>query len=143
MPHPNPTDWLIDRYANRPAAIRKLIGLAADLPAKWDADQEGRYRGRVISLLENMLEVADDIAVTDKAKAFRQRFTMGSAMEIQRFMVYLIHQKIPDQDWPDPVTWDHVSGCPRVYHLESTLAFAEAIVLDLLAHRFRETRGDK
>lgn len=141
MPHPDPLDWLVERYAYRPDAIIKLMELAANQPTPWDAEQEPLYRGRILNLLESMLEIAD-ATIADKGEAFRQRFTVAQAMEVQRCVAYLIFLVLSDQEWPEPVTWDHVGGVPRIYHLESMLTHAETTVLDLLARRLREIRGD-
>lgn len=143
MPYPDPVDWLIDRYAYRGNAVIKLMQLAADQPTPWDAEQEIRYRSRVLDILEVMLNIAADTAIADKGEAFRMRFTVAQAMEVQRFVVYLIFLTLPDENWPDPVSWDHAAGCPRVFHLESMLTHAEATVLALLARRLREARGDE
>ncbi|MDQ2106472.1 hypothetical protein [Azospirillum isscasi] len=140
---PDPLDWLADRYAYRPAAIIKLMVLAADHPTTWDAEQETHYRGRLLDILGHMLEIADDTTVIDKAQAFRERFTAAHAMEVQRLVVYLIFLTLPDQGWPEPVTWDHATGRPQVYHLEPMLIHAEAMVLGLLAHRLSELRCDQ
>lgn len=140
---PDPRDWLADRYANRPAAIIKLMELAADHPTPWDAEQETRYRGRILEILGAMLEVTNDTTIINKAQAFHERFTAAHAMEVQRLVVYLIFLVLPDQDWPQPVTWDHTAGRPRVYHLEPMLIHAEAMILDLLARRLREIRCDR
>ncbi|MFP5513743.1 MAG: hypothetical protein ACLGJC_11735 [Alphaproteobacteria bacterium] len=140
---PNPLDWLIDRYAYRPTAIIKLMKLAASHPTPWNASQETQYRSRILEILGLMLEIADNTTVIDKVQAFHGRFTAAHAMEVQRFVVYLIFLVLPEQDWPQPVTWDHKIGRPRVYHLESMLIHAEALVIELLAHRLREIRHDQ
>ncbi len=140
---PDPLNWLADRYAYRPAAITKLMVLAADHPTPWDAEQEAQYRSRILEILGGMLEVANDAAVADKAQAFHERFTAAHAVEVQRLVVYLIFLTLPDQGWPEPVTWDQATGRPRVYHLEPMLIHAEAMILDLLARRLREIRCDR
>ncbi|WP_211104501.1 hypothetical protein, partial [Azospirillum baldaniorum] len=130
---PNPLDWLIDRYSDRPRALQKMIDLADRLPARWDTEQESRYRDRMTRLASTVLEVANDMTVADKPTAFRERFTAATALEIQRFVVYLVYLSLPNRDWPQPVAWDSEVGCPRVYHLDSMLEHAERLVLTLVA----------
>ncbi|KJR66206.1 hypothetical protein VY88_09345 [Azospirillum thiophilum] len=134
---PNPLDWLIDRYSDRPRALQNMIDLADRLPAQWDTEQESRYRHRMTRLASTVLEVANVTTVADKPMAFRERFTVATALEVQRFVVYLIYLSLPDQVWPQPVAWDSEAGSPRVYHLDRMLEHAEQLVLTLLARRLQ------
>ncbi|GLR81421.1 hypothetical protein HUE56_15170 [Azospirillum oryzae] len=137
MTSSGPLDWLIDRYASRPAAIRKLIDLAIRQPVRWNADQEIRYRSGIIARLTAMMELAEDASVADKAVAFREMFTHADSLEVQRFLTYLIFLIIPDGGWPEPVVWDSAAGRPRSFHLDSQLEYAEKLVVTLLARRLR------
>lgn len=135
---PDPLDWLFDRYGCRPRSLQKMIDLAGWLPARWDTEQEGRYRDRMIRLANTVLDVSNDTTVADKLAAFRERFTDATALEIQRFVIYLVYLSLPDQGWPQPVAWDSEAGCPRVYHIDSLREHAERLVLTLVALRLRD-----
>lgn len=137
MTSPGPLDWLIDRYSSRPAAIRKLIDLASRQPPRWNADQEASYRSGVFAQLKAMLQIAEDSRVVDKPAAFREAFTHADSLEVQRFLTYLIFLIIPNGGWPEPVVWDSAAGCPRIYHLDPQLEYAEKLVVTLLARRLR------
>ena len=136
---PDPLDWLFDRYGGRPRAGPGGGELAERLPARWDSVQEGRYCNRMIRLANTVLEVVNDTPV-DKLAAFRERLTPTTALEIQRFVIYLVYSSLPDQGWPQPVAWDFEAGCPRVYHVDPLLEHAERLVLTLVALRLRDER---
>jgi hypothetical protein len=117
-----------------------MIELADRLPARWDSVQEGRYRDHMIRLANTVLEVSNDTTVTKVPIAFRERLTSATALEIQRFVVYLVYLSLPDQAWPQPVVWDFEAGCPRVYHIDPLLEHAERLVLTLVALRLHDER---
>ena len=135
---PDPLDWLFDRYGCRPRSLQKMIELADRLPVRWDTEQETRYRDRMIRLANTVLGVAEDSTIADMGLAFRERFTAATALEIQRFVIYLVYLSLPDQGWPQPVAWDSEAGCPRVYHIDSLREHAERLVLTLVALRLRD-----
>lgn len=119
MTSPGPLDWLINRYASRPAAIRKLLDLTSQQPVRWNADQVASYHNSVIARLTAMLEIAEDTSVVNKSAAFREMLTHADSLEVQRPLTYLIFLIIPDDGWPEPVVWDPAAGRPRIYHLDS------------------------